>query len=86
MDEACFTWEDILIDHPYDILAVRFAQDGYFHLGQPAQLRDSIARILPEWNVSLPLYGCLLGMYSFGLCETRNYEPAERMAQKVCCL
>jgi hypothetical protein len=86
LDEACFIWENILLEHPRDVLAVRFVQDGYFHLGQPAQIRDCIARILPEWNASLPLYGCLLGMYSFGLCETRNYQLAEKMAQKVCYL
>ena len=46
-------------------------------------MRDSAARILPEWTPSLPLYGYLLGIYSFGLCETRDYEKATVMAEKV---
>jgi hypothetical protein len=84
LDKACCTWEKILLEHPHDILAIKLAQDGYFHLGQSAKMRDCIARILPHWKTSMPHYGYLLGMYSFGLCETYNYEQAEELAKKVC--
>lgn len=53
---ACLTWEDILIEHPTDMFAVKMAHDSYFYLGYQAQMRDSIARVLPHWNEKKPLY------------------------------
>ena len=57
MVEACNIWEDILMDNPKDILAMKFAHDSYFYLGMSAQMRDSIARTFPIWDKSMPLYG-----------------------------
>ena len=57
MVRASDVWEDILMDHPHDLLALKFAHDTYFYLGYGPQMRDSIARVLPEWNKSIPLYG-----------------------------
>lgn len=83
MRDACFTWEKILVRTPTDMLAVKFAHDCYFYLGLQRDLRDSIARILPDWTErKLPLYGYLMGMYSFGLCETLRFEDAEKFAKK----
>jgi hypothetical protein len=81
--EACDVWEEILLDYPHDALAIKLVQDGYYHLGEFARLRDCIARILPEWSATMPLYGYLLGLYSFGLCETGNYSQAGIYARKV---
>lgn len=83
LNEACQTLERILLEHPRDMFAIRLIQDCYFHLGQCVQLRDCIARILPEWSKDMPQYGYLLGMYSFGLCETHNYDLAEKTARQV---
>ncbi|XP_015747661.1 PREDICTED: tetratricopeptide repeat protein 38-like [Acropora digitifera] len=82
---ACLTWEDILIEHPTDMFAVKMAHDSYFYLGYQAQMRDSIARVLPHWNEKKPLYSYLQGMYAFGLVETGFYSEAEKHALKVCC-
>ncbi|XP_067666237.1 tetratricopeptide repeat protein 38-like isoform X2 [Haliotis asinina] len=80
--EACNVWEDILLQNPLDILALKFAHDSYFYLGYPNQNRDSIARVLPKWNPGMPLYGYLVGMYSFGLEECSLYDQAERTAKQ----
>ena len=49
-------WEDILVDHPTDLQAMKFVHDAYFYLGKQSQIRDSIARVLPVWQQSsLPL-------------------------------
>ncbi|XP_014678114.1 PREDICTED: tetratricopeptide repeat protein 38-like isoform X1 [Priapulus caudatus] len=45
-------------------------------------MRDSIARVYPHWNASIPLYGYLPGMYAFGLCETDHCADAEKTAKK----
>ena len=55
--QACLTWEDILIENPTDMFALKMAHDSYFYLGYQAQIRDSIARVLPRWKENIPLYG-----------------------------
>lgn len=80
--EAVDVWNEILVDHPTDILALRFAQDSYIYLGLPVQMRDSVARVVPWWKPHIPLYGYMLGMHSFGLCETCHYDTAEVYARK----
>lgn len=82
MASACCVWEDILMDSPYDILALKFAHDTYFYLGYSLQMRDSLGRVFPQWSSSQPLYGYLYGMYSFGLEETNLYPQAEKIADK----
>ncbi|XP_014670355.1 PREDICTED: tetratricopeptide repeat protein 38-like [Priapulus caudatus] len=82
MYEATQVWEDILVDHPTDILALKQGQDAYYRLGKPVQMRDSIARVLPHWDASIPLYAYLPGFYAFGLCETDHWNEAEKSANK----
>ena len=53
--KACDVWEDILVDHPTDMLALKFAHDGYFYLGAKTRMRDSVARVLPHWKPHVPL-------------------------------
>ncbi|KAL8569065.1 hypothetical protein ACOMHN_020507 [Nucella lapillus] len=83
MKEACVKWEDILVDHPNDLLALKMAYLGYIYLGDSRQLRDSVARVLPHWTLKTPLYGYVLGMYAFGLEETNLFEQAEKQATKA---
>ncbi|KAK7091233.1 hypothetical protein V1264_008945 [Littorina saxatilis] len=82
MVPATRVWEDILVEHPLDTLALKFAHDSYFYLGFSSQIRDSIARVLPHYKPANPFYGYILGMYSFGLEETNLYDKAEKMARK----
>jgi hypothetical protein len=55
--KALDTWEEILALYPTDVTALKFAHDSYFYLGYQDQMRDSIARVLPHWNDTMPLYG-----------------------------
>lgn len=73
-------WESILVDHPTDALALRFAHDGYFCLGQSLSIRDSIARVLPQWDPHGDNYGYVLGQYAFGLEEAGELRRAEEVA------
>ncbi|XP_054156914.1 tetratricopeptide repeat protein 38-like [Oppia nitens] len=75
-------WEEILVDYPTDIQALKFSHDALFYLGKSTQIRDSIARVLPVWDQSsLPLKSYIHGMYAFGLEETQFYDKAEREAK-----
>uniref|UniRef100_G3PJZ1 Tetratricopeptide repeat domain 38 n=1 Tax=Gasterosteus aculeatus aculeatus TaxID=481459 RepID=G3PJZ1_GASAC len=80
--KACDVWEDILVDHPTDMLALKFSHDGYFYTGAKAQLRDSVARVLPYWKPHMPFFSYLKGMYSFGLMETHFYDQALKVAME----
>ncbi len=79
---SCQCWEEILVDYPTDLLALRFAHDSYFYLGYSREMRDSVAHVLPLWTPQVPLYGYLYGMLSFGLSQTNYFNEAEKMANK----
>jgi tetratricopeptide (TPR) repeat protein len=73
----------VLIDHPRDLLALQMGHNADFFLGASANLRDRIARVLPEWNKGVPGYGYVLGMHSFGLEETGDYGGAAKAALRA---
>uniref|UniRef100_G1SD60 Tetratricopeptide repeat protein 38 n=1 Tax=Oryctolagus cuniculus TaxID=9986 RepID=G1SD60_RABIT len=81
--KACALWEQILQDHPTDLLALRFSHDAYFYLGYQDQMRDSVARIYPFWSPDVPLSSYVKGIYSFGLMETNFYDRAEKLAKEA---
>ncbi|KXJ23457.1 tetratricopeptide repeat protein 38 [Exaiptasia diaphana] len=80
--KACQIWEDILTNHPNDMFALKMAHDTYFYFGLQAQMRDSVASVMPRWKETTPLYCYLHGMYAFGLVETNMYQDAEKQALK----
>nr|XP_051684107.1 tetratricopeptide repeat protein 38 isoform X3 [Oryctolagus cuniculus] len=80
--KACALWEQILQDHPTDMLALKFSHDAYFYLGYQDQMRDSVARIYPFWSPDVPLSSYVKGIYSFGLMETNFYDRAEKLAKE----
>jgi tetratricopeptide (TPR) repeat protein len=83
---AADVWEDILLDYPTDALALRFAHDTYFYLGHSAAIRDSVARVLPNWDPESPNYGFVLGQYAFGLEETGALRQAEDAGRRAIAL
>ena len=76
-------WEDILVNHPTDALALRFAHDSYFYLGHSLSIRDSVARVLPAWDRENPNYGFVLGQYAFGLEEAGELRRAEEFGRQA---
>nr|XP_035129007.2 tetratricopeptide repeat protein 38 isoform X1 [Callithrix jacchus] len=81
--KACELWEQILQDHPTDMLALKFSHDAYFYLGYQEQMRDSVARIYPFWTPDIPLSSYVKGIYSFGLMETNFYDQAKKLAREA---
>ncbi|XP_017656514.2 tetratricopeptide repeat protein 38 [Nannospalax galili] len=81
--KACDLWEQILQDHPTDMLALRLAHDAYFYLGYQEQMRDSVARVYPFWKPDIPLSSYVKGIYAFGLMETNFYDQAEKLAKEA---
>lgn len=81
--DACAGWEKVLVDHPNDALAMFAAHQGDFFLGQSSELRDRVARRLPDIERGGALEGCYLGMYAFGLEEMGDYARAEEAGRKA---
>jgi tetratricopeptide (TPR) repeat protein len=83
LKDAAAVFEEILVEHPTDALALRLAQDAYFFLGGSAAMRDSVARVLPEWPDDNPLTNFVVGAHAFGLEETGDYAAAEAAAREA---
>lgn len=74
---SCALWDEILLEHPLDLLALRLQHFAIFWLGRSAELRGGPARVLHAWDKSIPGYGNVLGMLSFGHEECGDYGAAE---------
>ena len=77
LNQANACWESILIDHPDDALAMFAAHQTDFFLGHSSELRDRVARRLPELSPGTALHGHYSAMYAFGLEEMGDYQAAE---------
>ena len=76
-------WEQILVENPHDILAVRIAHTMHFFLGDLDLMRDSMARIMPRWSEDIPGYGFVLGCRAFSLEESHDFRQAEPMGRRA---
>ncbi|HEU4625126.1 MAG TPA: tetratricopeptide repeat protein [Steroidobacteraceae bacterium] len=63
--------------YPRDLLALQSGHLMDFYRGNQRELRDRLARALPEWSPAIPGYPILRGMYAFGLEECGDYARAE---------
>lgn len=82
MPEACHIWDDILLDYPLDILAIKFSFDVHIFRGVMEPIRNTLARVISQWTPDMPLYSYLLGYYSFSLCETNLFNKGEIIGKK----
>lgn len=80
---ACREWETLLLQHPRDALALQWAHLFDFYRGDATQLRQRVARVLPEWDEHDPLYPYVLGQYAFGLEECQLYAQAEETGRRA---
>jgi hypothetical protein len=74
---ACALWDAILVEHPRDMLALMSAHLFDFYRGDAVNLRQRVARVLPEWPRDDPLQPYVLGMHAFGLEECNLHSQAE---------
>ena len=63
--------------YPHDLVALQSGHLMDFYRASARDLRDRIARALPQWSPSMPGLRIVLGMYAFGLEETGDYARAE---------
>jgi hypothetical protein len=80
---ACRMWDELLLEHPRDALALQWAQLWDFYRGDAINLRQRPARALPEWSEADPLFPYVLGLYAFGLEENNLYPQAEEAGRRA---
>ena len=80
---ACDLRDGILVDHPQDVAALIPAHLFDFYRGDSLNLRKRVARVLPDWSPSAPLYSYVLGQYAFGLEECNLYPQALETGQRA---
>jgi hypothetical protein len=77
LDRTLNIWEQILVEHPHDVLAFRLAHFNNFWLGRPGEMRASVERVKPKWSPELTGYGTILSCHCFSLEECGDYGTAE---------
>lgn len=82
-DLASERFEDILLAAPRDALALQIAHIFDFLRGDSRNLRDRVARVLPEWRPDVPGYHAVLGLHAFGLEECGQYGRAEESGREA---
>jgi tetratricopeptide (TPR) repeat protein len=76
-------WEEVLVLYPFDLLALQLVHLTHVLLGDVVGQRDSVARVFAMWDESVPGYEHLLGFYSFGLEENRDFAHAEELGRRA---
>jgi tetratricopeptide (TPR) repeat protein len=77
LDRALAVWEQILAEHPLDVVAFRLAHFNNFWLGRPGEMRASVERVKPKWGKELTGYGTVLSCHCFAAEECGDYATAE---------
>ena len=80
---ACFHWEQILTDAPLDLMALKLHHTMTFYTGRSQVMRSVVSGVMGEWDDTVPGYGCVQGMYAYGLEECGAYEEAERWGRQA---
>jgi len=75
--------EQVLLEHPRDILALQAAHLMDFYRGDALNLRNRVSRVLRAWDRAVPGYAYVLGMHAFGLEECNEYALAERAGRSA---
>ena len=76
--KACFHWEQVLVESPRDLLALKLHHTMSFYAGRSQVMRSVLGSVLGEWDDDVPGYGSVQGMYAYALEECGAYEEAER--------
>ena len=79
-------WEDVLTHYPRDLMALQLVHLTDVLLGDVVGQRDCVARVFNLWDESVPGYEFVLGFYSFGLEENRDFHKAEEMGRQALAL
>jgi len=80
---ALKVWEEILLEAPNDILALRLSHHAHFYVGDSDAMCKSIEAVMPFWDDSFPGFGFVLGMRAFAHEENLNFAFAEEQGRRA---
>ena len=83
MSGATDWWEQILLHHLHDVMAIRLSHFTHFYLHGGGAMRQSINRILPAWGEDRPDFGFVFGMSAFAHEEAGDYGVAEAAGRRA---
>ncbi len=75
-------WDAVITKYPLDLFALELVQQTNLLLGDVVGIRDVVGRVFNLWDESVPGYEYVLGFYSFGLEENRDFMLAEEMGRQ----
>jgi tetratricopeptide (TPR) repeat protein len=76
-------WEQILSEHPRDVLAFRLHHFTAFWLGQASRMATQVDQILPAFDDSEPTRAALLACKAFAYEELGRYPEAEAAGREA---
>jgi tetratricopeptide (TPR) repeat protein len=85
-EAALGVWEQIVAEHPRDILAFRLHHFTAFWMGAPERMLGLVERILPQWSADIPGWGSVLACRCFANEECGNYTVAEHAGREAVAL
>jgi hypothetical protein len=82
-EAAVSAWDQVLIEHPRDALALQWAHLWDFYRGDRIGLRARPARCLSAWDEADPLWPAVMALHAFGLEENHLHAQAEEAARQA---
>ncbi len=82
-EQAVAVWNQILLDHPHDVLAFKMAHFVNFWLGRPEAMLASVLSVETHWSPALPAYPAVLGCRCFAHEELGYYLEAEQAGREA---
>ncbi len=79
-------WEQILVEWPLDLLALRQHTGTLFWTGDKRHQAEVSAGVAGHWGPRTPGYGHFLSAHAFAMEEVGQYEVAERCAREALAL
>ena len=79
-------WEQILVQWPLDLLALRQHTGTLFWTGDKRHQAEVSAGVAGHWGPQTPGYGHFLSAHAFAMEEVGQYEVAERCAREALAL
>lgn len=83
---ALAVWEQIIAEHPHDLLAFRLHHFSAFWMGEPGRMLAAVERILPRWSDTIPNFGSVLACRCFAHEECGDYLIAEQAGRQAVAL
>jgi len=82
-DHAIAIWEQIIAEHPRDLLAFRFHHFAAFWMGLAPAMLSAVEGVMPHWDRDVPGYGSVLACRAFANEEAGNFLLAEHAGREA---